>query len=242
LCPTAAAPSPVPGGEGAGGLRVSPPLEAHESFYLQFLGDGRYEFTYFLSGPDGKWQPLYCHTVTLPITSIGMIREQVAFMVEDPPISPEDAMRVSRAFIVPEDLGTPPGALSLRGATNFQTPQGWDTVYTAVFNMIERPSAPMLVVRVETDWYVHETEFRYVLQPGEGISATQSMPIGQVFFVPREEITLRDCTPDEVKAIDESQKTFAERKAAVKLTTAYGLTYSPHYLRESRSAKGERGS
>jgi hypothetical protein len=26
----------------------------------------------------------------------------------------------------------------------------------------------MLVVRVETDWYAHQTEFRYVLQPGEG--------------------------------------------------------------------------
>ena len=28
----------------------------------------------------------------------------------------------------------------------------------------------MLVVRVETDWYAHETEFRYVLQTGEGIT------------------------------------------------------------------------
>jgi len=237
LLPQHARHCPVLEAGSALGLLVFPPLEAHESFYLQFLGDGRYEFTYFLSGSDGKWQPLYCHTVTLPISSIGMIREHVAFMVKDPPISADEAMRVSRAFIVPEDLGTPPGALSLRGATNFQTPSGWDTVYTAVFNMIERPSAPMLVVRVETDWYAHETEFRYVLQPGEGISATQSMPIGQVFFVPREEITLRDCTPEELTAIEESQKVFAERKAGVKLTTAYGLSYSPHYLRESRAAK-----
>lgn len=219
------------------GLLVFPPLEAHESFYLQFLGDGRYEFTYFLSGEDGKWQPLYCHTIMLPIGSIGMMKEHVAFAVDSPPISSEEAMRVSRTFIVPEDLGTPPGALSLRGATNFQTPEGWDTVYTAVFNMIERPSAPMLVVRVETDWYAHETEFRYVLQAGEGISATQSMPIGQVFFVPREPITLRDCTPAELKAIEESQQTFAQRKAGLKLTTGYGLNYSPHYVRESRSTK-----
>ena len=40
----------------------------------------------------------------------------------------------------------------------------------------------MLVVRVETDWYAHETEFRYVLQPGEGISGSHSMPIGQVLL------------------------------------------------------------
>ena len=36
----------------------------------------------------------------------------------------EDALLAARAFIVPEDMGTPPGALALRGATNFQTPAG----------------------------------------------------------------------------------------------------------------------
>ena len=77
---------------------------------------------------------------------------------------------MARVFLVAEDMGTPPGAIALRGATNFQTPSGWDTVYTPIFNMIERPVAPMLVVRVETDWYAHETVFRYVLQAGEGIT------------------------------------------------------------------------
>ena len=93
-------------------------------------------------------------------------------MNANPAMSREDALLAARAFIVPEDMGTPPGALSLRGATNFQTPSGWDTVYTPIFNMIDRPVAPMLVVRVETDWYAHETEFRYVLEPGEGISGS----------------------------------------------------------------------
>src|SRR5258708_39541545 len=106
----------------------------------------------------------------------------------------EDATLAARAFIVPEDMGTQLGALSLGGATNFQTPPGWDTVYTPIFNMIDRPVAPMLVVRVETDWYAHDTEFRYVLQAGEGISGSHTMPIGQGGFVPREEITFRDCT------------------------------------------------
>jgi hypothetical protein len=142
---------------------------------------------------------------------------------------------MARVFIVPEDLGTPPGALSLRGATNFQTPAGWDTVYTSVFNMIERPIAPMLVVRVETDWYAHETEFRYVLQPGEGITASHSLPIGQVFFVPREEVTMRDATPDEIAAIDRSAEEFQKGKAADRITTPYGMPYSPHYLKQSRS-------
>jgi hypothetical protein len=175
--------------------------------------------------------------VSLPVGSMGMIKEEVAFMTPNPPISSDEAMRVARTFIVPEDLGTPPGALALRGATNFRTPPGWDTVYTGVVNMIERPVAPVLVVRVETDWYAHETEFRYVLQPGEGITATQSMPIGQVFFVPREEISLRDCTDEEVRAISASAEQFSRDKAGFKMTTAYGLQYSPHYLRQSRSPR-----
>jgi hypothetical protein len=143
----------------------------------------------------------------------------------------------ARVFIVPEDMGTPPGALSLRGAWNFQTPAGWDSVYTPVFNMIERPIAPMLVVRVETDWYVHETEFRYVLQQGEMFSAAHSLAIGQVFFVPREEVSLRTCDDEELAAIRRSEEEFSREKAAVKAMTSYGVPYSPHYLRTSRSTK-----
>jgi hypothetical protein len=173
----------------------------------------------------------------LPVGGIGMIKEEVVIESQTTKLSTEDALLAARTFMVPEDLGTPPGALSLRGATNFQTPTGWDTVYTPIFNMIERPVAPMLVVRVETDWYAHETEFRYVLQPGEGISGTHTMPIGQVFFVPREEISLRNCTDEELAAIERSRTEFSREKAATKLTTPYGMQYSPHYLRQSRSPK-----
>jgi hypothetical protein len=137
-------------------------------------------------------------------------------------------------FIVPDDLGTPAGAVTLRGAWNFQTPAGWDTVYTPIFNMIERPIAPMMVIRVQTDWYVHDTEFRYVLQPGESISASHSLPIGQVIFVPREEITLRDGTEAEMAARQQASETFYNEKAASKVKTPYGLEYSPHYHREAR--------
>ena len=238
LLPQHARHCPVLDAGSALGFLVYPPLEPHESFHLEFQGDGRYQFTYFLSSPRGKWEALFVLTVALPVGGMGLIKEEIAFAVPDPPISRDEAIRVARTFIVPEDLGTPPGALSIRGATNFQTPPGWDTVYTSVINMIERPVAPVLVVRVETDWYAHETEFRYVLQPGEGISATHSMPIGQVFFVPREEITVRDCTAEELRAIDESTERFAREKAALKATTAYGMQYSPHYLRQSRSPKG----
>jgi hypothetical protein len=140
-----------------------------------------------------------------------------------------------RRFTVPEDLGTPAGGVTLRGAWNFQTPSGWDTVYTAVFNSIERPVAPMLVVRVETDSYAHESEFRYVLQPGEVMSVDHAMPIGQAFFLPREPITLRECSEDEVAAVHRSQDEFSREKTAMRVNTAYGLPYSPHYFRKSRS-------
>jgi hypothetical protein len=238
LLPQHARHCPVLEAGSALGFLVYPPLEPHESFHLEFQGEGRYQFSYFLSTPRGKWEPLFTATVVLPIGSMGMLKEEIEFQVPNPPIDRDEASRVTRTFIVPEDLGTPPGALSLRGATNFQTPPGWDTVYTPVFNMIERPVAPMLVVRVETDWYAHETEFRYVLQPGEGISASHSMPIGQVFFVPRDDITLRDCNEQEIAGLKESAEKFSRDKAAFKLSTQYGMEYSPHYLRQSRASKG----
>jgi hypothetical protein len=167
-----------------------------------------------------------------------MVKEDVTF-VGAPVLSREAALAVARVFLVPEDMGTPPGAIALRGATNFQTPPGWDTVYTPIFNMIERPVAPMLIVRVETDWYAHETEFRYVLQAGEGITVDHSIPIGQVFFVPREEITMRACTSEELQAFEDSRQEFNRRKAAAVQKTSYGLAYSPHYLRQSRAQKEE---
>ncbi|HEV3057670.1 MAG TPA: hypothetical protein VGY48_05450 [Vicinamibacterales bacterium] len=237
LLPQHARHCPVLEAGSALGFLVYPPLEPHESFNIEFQGEGRYQFSYFLKTPQGKWQGLFALTIGLPVGSMGMIKEEVEFLVPDPPISREEALRVARTFIVPEDLGTPPGAISLRGSTNFQTPTGWDTVYTPIFNNIERPIAPMLIVRVETDWYSHETEFRYVLQPGESISAAHSLPIGQAFFVPREDITFRDCNEEELEAIKQSAATFSDKKAADTLTTAYGMKYSPHYLRESRSTK-----
>src|SRR5213076_2284877 len=227
LLPQHARHCPVLEAGSALGWLVYPPLEPNESFHIEYEGEGRYQLTYFLNTEGAKWEPVFTVAIVLPIGSIGMMKEEVYFANKTPPISRDTALGVMRALVVPEDLGTPPGAISLRGATNFKTPAGWDTVYTAIFNMIERPVAPMLVVRVETDWYAHETEFRYVLQPGEGISGSHSMPIGQVMFVPREEVSLRDCTDAEVNTIRESQANFAQQKAAHRMTTAYGMSYSP---------------
>jgi hypothetical protein len=216
------------------GFMVYPALEPNESFHIEYVGEGQYQFVYLLKNPAGRWEGIFTVNITLPVGSIGMIREEVNFTVRKPPISKDAAKSMMRAFIVPEDLGTPAGGISLRGAWNFQTPAGWDTVYTPVFNMIDRPIAPMLIIRVETDWYAHETEFRYVLQPGEGIPGTHNMPLGQVVFVPREEITMRDCTREELETIQKSKEEFAREKAAQKIATPLGLDHSPHYSRMSR--------
>ena len=237
LLPRHARHCPVLEAGSALGFLVYPPLMPEESYSLEHKGEGQYRFGYYVNPSGEKWEAVFAVTVVLPVGGIGAFREEVAFMIREPRPSREEAPAMARMFIVPEDLATPAGAISLRGAWNFQTPPGWDTVYTPVFNMIERPVAPMLVVRVETDWYMHETEFRYVLQQGEMYSAAHSLPIGQVFFVPREEISLQDCSEEELADIRRSQMEFSREKAGVKATTPYGVPYSPHYLRKSRSTK-----
>jgi len=217
---------------------VYAPLEPRESVYVEYEGDGRYRFVYYLDTQDGKRTPLFQITMSMSTSGVGLMKEEVTF-VGAPMLSRDAALAVGRVFLVPEDVGTPQGAVALRGATNFQTPSGWDTVYTPIFNMIERPVAPMLVVRVETDWYVHETVFRYVLQAGEGMTLEHSLPIGQVFFVPREQVTMRPCTSEELKAIEASREEFNRHKAAAVQKTSYGLSYSPHYLRQSRQRSDE---
>ena len=238
LLPQHARHCPVLEAGSAMGFMVYAPLEPRESAHIEYEGDGRYKFTYYLQMQDGKRTPIFQVTMSQSVGAVGMIKEEVTF-VGAPMLSREAAMAVARVFLVPEDMGTPPGAIALRGATNFQTAAGWDTVYTPIFNMIERPVAPMLVVRMQTDWYAHETEFRYVLQPGEGLTLEHSMPIGQVMFVPREEITMRSCTEAELQSIADSRQEFSRQKAALTQKTSYGLAYSPHYLRESRAQEAE---
>src|SRR5579862_7759575 len=216
------------------GFLVHPPLGENELDQVGFEGEGRYQLIYSVNPTGKKWEPVFTVTFVLPIGSIGATKQEIAMHIPSTPEYQEVARMMARMFIAVDDLGTPAGAVTLRGAWNFQTPPGWDTVYSPIFNMIERPVAPMLVIRVETDWYVHDTEFRYVLQPGESISASHSIPIGQVFFVPREEITFRDGTEEQIAARLESSTAFFSEKAGAKVKTPYGLEYSPHYMRTSR--------
>src|SRR5215468_9603870 len=91
LLPQHARHCPVLEAGSALGYLVYPPLEPHESFYLEFLGDGRYDFTYSLGTPAGKWAALFTLSVTLPIGSMGQIKEDVTFRVPNPPINRDEA-------------------------------------------------------------------------------------------------------------------------------------------------------
>jgi hypothetical protein len=240
LLPQHARHCPVLEAGNALGFLVHPPLNDNESFHIGYDGEGRYRFVYSVNPTGAKWEPIFSVAFLLSVGGIGAAKEEVTMLIPATPESRETALLMARMFIAADDLGTPAGAVTLRGAWDFQTPPGWDTVYTPIFNMIERPVAPMLIVRVETDWFVHDTEFRYVLQPGETISASHNLPIGQVLFVPREEIGLRDGTEAEQAARHRSREAFSREKAGVKLTTPYGLEYSPHYLRTSRAQDVQR--
>ena len=240
LLPQHARHCPVLEAGSSAGFMVYPPLAEHELFQVSFEGEGRYELQYSVNATGRKWEPVFSIVYQLAVGGIGARKEEVKFMIDATPESVATAGMMARMFIAPDDLGTPAGGVTLRGAFNFQTPPGWDTIYTSIFNMIERPAAPVLVIRVETDWYVHDSEFRYVLQPGETISASHNLPIGQVLFVPREEVTFRDGTEEEIAARHKTSQEFFDAKAASKVKTAYGLEHSPHYLRKSRQQNENR--
>jgi hypothetical protein len=237
LLPQHARHCPVLEAGSTAGFLVYPPLAEKESFQIGYEGEGRYQFVYSVNAKGNQWQPLFTVTYVLPVGGHGATKREIKLHIQDTPQTRELAHLMPDMFISAGDMGVPAGAVTLRGAWNFQTPPGWDTVYTPVFNMIERPIAPMLVIRVETDWYVHDSEFRYVLQQGETISASHNLPIGQVMFVPRDEITFRDGTDEEIKARHEASRAFYHEKAQTKVKTPYGLEYSPHYLRTSRQRK-----
>src|SRR6266446_3611759 len=239
LLPQHARHCPVLEAGSALGFLVHPPLNENESYHVEYEGEGRYRFVYSVNPTGAKWEPVFSVAFLLPVGGMGAATEEVTMLIPATQESRETALLMASMFIVANDLGTPAGAVTLRGAWNFQTPPGWDTVYTPIFNMIERPVAPMLVIRVETDWYAHEPDFRSVFQAAAGITVDHSIPIGQVLFQSREEITMRSCTDEEVKAFEESREEFNRHKAAAVQKTSYGLSYSPHYSRQSRAQKSQ---
>src|SRR5215470_7609032 len=77
------------------GFMVYAPLEPKESVHVEYEGDGRYKFIYYLLTEDGKPTPIFQITMSLPVGGIGMVQDEVTF-VGAPLLSREAARAVAR--------------------------------------------------------------------------------------------------------------------------------------------------
>jgi hypothetical protein len=230
LCPVLEAGSAL-------GWLVYPPLRLDEALQILYA-HSKYQVTYSRERKPGQWEDVFQLTFSLAVGG-GSYNADLAVKEGGEPPTDAEVNELLSAVILPQHLGQPAGGVGLRGSVDFRTPKGWDTVYGAVANEISPPVLSCLTVRVETDWYAQGTEFRYVLQPGDMFHVTATQPIGQVYFLPRDEPTLRPGSKEELAEFCRVQDTFNEEKAADQLTAPYGLRYSPLY-QKSRQGKLRR--
>lgn len=223
------------------GYLVYPPLADHESFQIRRRSHGALEFAFFGGEPIA---PIHLFTLhySLPAGGVGVWSEDVAYLAPASELSEGEIRQIRDGLIRLGSLWVPPGALALRGAVDFRTPAGWDTVFTGVLNRIEPPPLSVLTARVQTDWYAFDTEFRYVLQVGDVLSGSGRIPVGQAFVVPRTPCELREADRAEASAFRSSQHAFNEQKARVRADNALGLEYDTLYRETSRAVAGDAAS
>lgn len=209
------------------GLLVFPPLDARESLQIRYLEQHVYRATLFVRDRVGTPHRAFVVDVRPSGGTGGVDAYDVRFL--DPAAQLDDDAALALVDALTTNVNTPQGGIGLRGAHDFVTPNGWDTIYTGVLNEQQRPHLPTLTVRVETDWYAQSTEFRYVLEPGEILSASGSAPIGQVFFVPREQVTIAPGSAADAEQFRERQRAYWEARAAKTRVTNFGTEYTYHY-------------
>ena len=210
------------------GCLVYPPLRLDEALQILYA-HSKYQVTYFRERKPGQWDDVFQMTFSLA-TGGGSYNLDLAHQGRQRAADrrrgerslhggdPAAALRPARGRRGPARLGRLPHAR--RAGTPSTAPSSTRSA---------RRVLSCLSVRVETDWYAHGTEFRYVLQPGDMFHVTATQPIGQVFFVPREEIALRDGSQEELAEFNRERDAFDQEKAADQLTAPYGLRYSPLY-------------
>ena len=223
------------------GFLVYPPLTPTEAFQVRLMDNGLLRMSLF-SDPGGsaKMSPVFVIDVRPSAGTGGVDAYDVRFVEPGAGLDAEGARSLLDALVT--NVNAPPGGVGLRGAFDFVTPSGWDSVYLGLLNEVQRPVVPALSARVETDWYPQPTEFRYVLQPGDVLSASGQGPIGQVVFVPREPVTLRAGTDGDAEAFTERQREYWTERASKERSTNFGTTYSYHYRDiQKQERSGERG-
>lgn len=220
------------------GFLVYPPLHLNESVQVQALGAGVITATFYVGDANGWRHPAFEGRAVRTAGFGGLCDQSITILDAGAGYDEESAGALLDALL--SGVHAPPGTVGVRGTHHFVTPEGWDTVFTGVLNDVQRPSVGVLSVRAETDWFPVETEFRYVLEKGDVVSIIGGGPIGQVFFVPRDEPALVDATAEERDAFADS---LLESAAAVARTTrvmAYGGAFTDLY-REAQQSRRVRG-
>ncbi len=222
------------------GFLVYPPLHDQESFQVRLMDNNALRFTFFVGDEHGMRGAVFALDITPSAGTGGLNQPEIVFMEEKADIDAHLANEMFAALTT--NVNGPPGAIGLRGAFDFITPPGWDTVYSGILNEQQRPQVPVLTARVETDWYPQPTEFRYVLERGDVISAIGSAPIGQVLFVPREDVRLGDATDEEREWFATEQRAYWNERAKKEKTTNFGTTYTYHYRDLQKQHRAEDGA
>ena len=64
----------------ASGFMVYAPLELRESYYVEYEGDGRYEFVHCLESPARIATPVFSVAIAMSLGAVGMMKQDVEFM------------------------------------------------------------------------------------------------------------------------------------------------------------------
>ena len=130
------------------GYLVYPALHDHESFQIRRTSPGELIFSFF--GGDAARPAAHFFTLrySIPANGIGVWSEDLAFLAAECPLSEAEIRQVRDGLLRMGSLWVPPGAVALRGAVDFRTAPGWDTVFTGVLNQAQPPPLSSLTGRV----------------------------------------------------------------------------------------------
>lgn len=221
------------------GFLVYPPLEDHESVQMRFRDDGIFVITLFMGDEQGGRSAVFEAQVGSSAGAAGIDQVEITIIDDGRGFDEAAARNLLAALTV--KVNVPPGTIGLRGAYDFITPEGWDTIFTAVFNELPRPIVPLMTTRVETDSPPQESAFWYALKPGAVLSVVGGGPIGQVVFVPREEVRIVDASSAEEERFADVQSRYWAERATKEKTTNYGATFTYQYRDHQRAHRSEQG-
>lgn len=217
---------------------VFPPLEPREALQIRYREENLHQVT-LLRDPGGGRPPtvLFAAEIRPSAGAPGNEVRDIRHVDRESGLDEAGALELLDAITT--NVNAPSGGIGIRGAFDFVTEAGWDTVYTGVVNETVRPQIPVLTARIETDWYPQNTEFRYAMQPGDVLVVSGGAPIGQVLFVPREPVSLTRASEEDVQGFVARQEQYWTERAQKERTTPYGALIAHHYRDEQRRRRNQ---